>query len=158
MATISENLAAVSTITITLASLASSTAGVGRQGTLVDNTTNLYLGALVSLSFTVGTTPTANTPISVYLIRSDNNTTPIIDDGGGATDAAITIKNANLLGTLICTAATTNAVYSGLFDTTFLGTLGPKWTIAVVNSTGVTANVTAGNFVASFIGIKKTVV
>lgn len=157
MATVKDTFAAIADFTITLASLASSTAGVGRQGTLIDNTTNLFTSALISVKFTVGTTPTINTPISVYLVRSDNNSTPLIDDGAGASDAGLTIKNSPLLGVLICNATTSNVAYTGVFDTSSLGALGPKWTIAIVNSTGVTANATAGNFKASYIGVYKTV-
>lgn len=157
MATVSELLAANSTMTITLASLANSTAGVGRQSTLVDNTANLYLSAQISVSITVGTTPTANSLIYVYLIRQDNNTTPIADDGAGTTDAGITITNAPLLGTLLVPATTSNVAYKRIFDTTVLGTLSPKWGIAVVNSSGVALNATAGNHVVTFIGYKATV-
>jgi len=158
MATVKDTFATIADFTITLASLGNSTTGVGRQSTLIDNTSNLYESALVSVMFTVGTTPTANTPILVYLIRSDNNGTPIADDGAGTSDAALTIKNANLIGTIINPAATSNTAYSGVFDTVSLGSLGPRWGIAIVNSTGVTANSTAGNFKASFIGKFKTVV
>jgi len=157
MATVSELLAANSTITITLASLANSTAGVGRQSTLIDNTTNLYLSAQISFKITVGTTPTANSLIYVYLIRQDNNGTPIADDNAGTTDAAITITNAPLLGTILVPATTSNTAYYRIFDTTFLGTLSPKWGIAVVNSSGVALNATGGNHVVTFVGYKATV-
>lgn len=157
MATVKDNLAATATITITLASLASSTSGVGRQGTLIDNTTNLYTSAQVALKITTGTSPTANSLIYVYLIRSDNNSTAIIDDGAGTSDAGLTVINAPLLGTILVSAATSNAVYYGVFDTKFLGSLGPKWTVAVVNSTGAALNATGGNHVVEFNGITQTV-
>lgn len=157
MATIKETFASVSSMTITLASLANSSAGVGRQSTIVDNTTNLYLSALVSLKVTVGTTPTANTLIYVYLIRDNNDGTPIRDDGAGASDAGITIVNAPLLGTILCPATTSDTAYYGEFDTSQLGPLGPKWGIAVVNNTGVALNATGGNHVVSFIGVTKNV-
>lgn len=156
MATIKDALAAVANFTMTLSALATSAVGVGRQSTLVDNTTNLYTSALVSLNIKVGTTPTAGSIIFVYLIRSDNNTTAIADDNAGATDAGITIVNAPLLGTIVCSAATTAANYKEVFDTKFLGSLGPKWGIAIVNSTGVALNVTEG--VYSYIGVTQTVV
>jgi len=157
MATVKELLSSPTAMTITLASLANSTAGVGRQSVLVDNTTNLYLSAQVSCSITVGTTPTANSLIYVYLIRQDNNGTPIADDGAGTSDAGITIINAPLLGTILCSAATSNVAYKRIFDTSFLGTLPPKWGIAVVNSTGVALNSTGGNHVVSYIGYNATV-
>jgi hypothetical protein len=147
--------AADTNFTITLASLANS-ATVGRQSTLVDNTSNKYLSALVYLSIKMGTAPTANTPIFVYLIRSNNNA-PIIDDGGTTTDAGITINNAQLLGVINCSATTTGAVYVGIFDTSQLGPLGPKWGIAVVNNTGVALDATEGNHLKTFIGVSRTI-
>lgn len=155
MATIKETFASATSMTITLASLASSTSGVGRQSTLVDNTTNLYLSAIVYLKVTVGTTPTANTPIYVYLIRYDNSA--IADDGAGTTDAGLTVVNSPLLGTIVCTATTSNTAYYGVFDTSSFGSLGPKWGIAVVNSTAVALNATGGNHVVNFIGVTKSV-
>lgn len=157
MATIKDLLASVQAFTITLASLASSAVGVGRQSTLIDNTSNLYKKALISLKITVGTTPTINTLIYVYLIRSNNDGTPIIDDGGGASDAGITIINAMLLGTILVNATTSNVAYYLEVDTEFLGSLGPKWGIAVVNATGVALHATGGNHVCSYIGVNQSV-
>lgn len=131
--------------TITLASLANSTAGVGRQTTLV--TSNKASSALIGFKFTTGTTPTINTLIYLYLIRGDGT---INDDNAGASDAGITIINAPLLGTLLISATTSNATYYGLFDTKFLGSLGPTFGAAVVNSSGTTANTTAGNFLLEY--------
>lgn len=146
-----------SALTITLASLAHSVAGVGRQSAIVDNTLNLYQSALVSVKITVGTTPTINTPIYIYLIRDNNDLTPIRDDGAGVSDAAITIVNASLLGVIIVPATTSDTAYYSIFDTSQLGPLGPKWGIAVVNGSGVSLNATAGNHVVSFIGVKKNI-
>ncbi len=157
MATLKENFAADAAITITLASLASSTAGVGRQSTLIDNTSNLYVSAIVFLAIKMGTTPTANTPVSVYLLRS-NNDAPTIDDGAGATDAGLTVVNATPLGVLLCSATTSGAVYTGSFDTSNLGPLGPKWGIAIVNGTGAALDATEGNHTKTFIGVTKTIV
>lgn len=155
MAIVKELLAAVANFTLTLASLANSTVGVGRQSTLIDNTTNLYLSALISLNIKVGTTPTPNSLIYVYLIRSNNDATPIADDNAGASDAGITIVNAQLLGTILVSANTTGANYRAIFDTSQLGPLGPKWGIAIVNSSGVALNVSEG--VYSWIGVNKTI-
>ena len=158
MATRSELLGTATAMTITLASLASSTAGVGRQSTLIDNTSNNYLSAKVSVQVTVGTTPTANSLIYVYLLTQDNAGTPIADDGAGLTDAGITIVNAQLLGTILVPAATSNVAYKKIFDTSFLGPLPPKWGIALVNSSGVALNSTAGNHAVNYIGYREQVV
>lgn len=158
MAVVKDAYSAVANFTITLASLANSAAGVGRQSTLIDNSVNLYQGALISVNLKMGTTPTANSLIYVYLIRSDKNTTAIIDDAAGTTDAALTVVNAPLLGTLVVSAATTGLVIKGLFDTRGLGALAPQWGIALVNGSGVALDATAGNHVVSWQGISQTVI
>src|SRR6185312_4955761 len=126
MATIKDQFAAPAAFTISLNSLASSNAGAGRQSTLVDNTANLYESAIVSVSLKMGTTPTANTLCYVFLIRDNADSTPLRDDSAGASDAAITINNAALLGVLLCPSATTGQQLTKNFDTSPLGPLGPK--------------------------------
>lgn len=152
VAGIQANLSTANSMTITLASLANSSAGVGRQSTLIDNTTNLYRGAKVHCKITVGTSPTANTLLYVYLIQSDGT---IRDDAAGASDAGLTIKNAPLLGTILVPATTSDTAYYGIFDTAnIVSQLGREWGIAVVNNSGVTLNATAGNHSVSYVGYK----
>lgn len=138
MSVIQDKFAAAVALTLTAASLASSNVGVGRQGTLVDNTALLDISAEISVSLKMGNTPTANSNLYVYLIRSNNDGTPLIDDNAGASDAGLTIVNATLLGSMLCPSATTGLQVTKNFDTGPLGIpLGPKWTIAIVNSTQV---------------------
>jgi hypothetical protein len=156
MATIKETFSSVTAFTLTLASLANSTAGVGRQSTLIDNSTNKYLAAQISLNIKVGTTPTALSLIYAYLIRSNADGTPIADDNAGATDAGLTVVNAPLLGTILVLDATSNANYRKTFNTLDVtADLGPKWGIAIVNSSGVALNASEGAY--SWIGITKSV-
>lgn len=150
MATLKDSTYVAGTpFTISLASLANSTAGVGRQSTEVDNTTTKFVGIWVSALIKMGTTPTANTAVYLYLIRNDNASTPIRDDGAGASDAAITIVNAPLIGTLTCSTTTTGADLRGVF---WVPDVGPKFSIAVVNSTAVALNSTGGNHVINYVG------
>ena len=115
--------------TITLASLADASA---RQSTLLTNSSN-YPAALIHLKITSGgVAPTVGSVYEVYLLRSDGT---IADDNAGASDAAITIENAALLGTIVVTATTAKAFY-GVFDTSTLGPLGSSWGIAIKNETG----------------------
>lgn len=122
-------------MTITLAALASSTAGVGRQSTIIDNTNNakkvhLYVG------ITVGTTPTIDTNIYVYLIKSDGT---LRSDSAGASDAAWTQVNARLLGVIRVPAVTSDIQYQGEF---IIRNPGPEWGIGIVHDTGVNLHVT----------------
>lgn len=135
-----DTFGSTTTLTITLASLANSTAGVGRQSTLI--TGNTARSAIIACKITTGTTPTANSLFYVYLIRGDAT---LNDDGAGSTDAGLTVINAPLLGTILVPAATSNTAYTALFDTKPLGSLSKTFGIAVVNSSGVALNATAGN-------------
>jgi len=115
--------------TITLAALAS---GSARQSTIVGNANNRG-AAVIYLKLESGNAPAAGTIYEVYLIR-DDGVTNIRTDNAGAADAAITINNAQILGTIVVTN-NANAFFSADFDTAPLGPLGPKWGIAVKNST-----------------------
>jgi hypothetical protein len=88
-----------------------------------------------------GVAPTAGAVYALFLLRSDGT---VADDNAGASDAAITIENAPLLGTIIVTA-TTNKNFYGVFDTATLGPLGSSFGIAVLNGSGQALNATEGN-------------
>ena len=121
---------AVALFTITLAGLAS---GAARQSTIVANA-NARAAALIYLRLKSSAgAPASGTIYELYLIRDDGVTT-LRTDNAGAADAAITIVNAQLIGTLVVTN-TAAANFTGDFDTAPLGPLGPKWGIAVKNST-----------------------
>jgi hypothetical protein len=114
--------------TITLDSLAS---GSARQSTLLSNSNN-YPAANIYVCLQSGASaPVAGALYEVYLIRSDGT---ITDDGAGASDAAITIENSPLLGTIVVTASTNKSFY-GVFDTSSFGPLGSTWGIAIKNGT-----------------------
>ena len=138
-------LDAFANFTITLASLAS---GAARQSTILTNP-NARPAALINLRIQSGANaPAAGTIYEVYLLRSDNITTYRTDNAGAA-DAAITIENAQLLGTIVVTN-TANKNFYGDFDTAPLGPLGPAWGIAVKNMTDQALNATEGNHVKEY--------
>lgn len=145
ISTQTDTFATTTAFVITAASLANSTAGVGRQSTLI--TSNTARSAMINCKITTGTTPTANTLIYVYLIRGDGT---INDDNAGASDAALTVINAPLLGTILVPATTSNTAYYGVFDTKPFGSLGKTFGVAIVNSTGAALNSTAGNHVIEY--------
>lgn len=134
---------AKATFTITLASLAN---GSARQSTLVDNSSNDYPAALIFLKIkSGGTAPTAGKVYEVYLIRgNDPSSSDYRSDGAGASDAAITIENAVLLGAIVVTN-TANKVFYGEFDTAFCGPLGQEWGIAIKNNSGQALHGTEGD-------------
>jgi len=141
---IQTKLDAFANFTITLASLAS---GAARQSTIITNP-NRRPAALINLRINSGNAPSAGTIYELYLIRSDNITTYRTDNAGAA-DAAITIVNAQLLGTIVVTN-NANTNFYGDFDTSPLGPLGPAWGIAVKNSTDQALNAAEGNHVKEY--------
>ena len=68
MATATVSYSANTAITMDLANLGSSTTFVaGRESSQIDNTTNKYIDCIVSGFVSVGTTPTANRTIAIYV-------------------------------------------------------------------------------------------
>lgn len=149
-----DSFATLGTMTITLGTLASSSTGVGRQSTMIDNTTVKAPAAQISVQITAGTSTGTNL-ISLYLIRGDN--VNMKDDNAGASDAAWTQLNAPLLGNIVVGAGT-NTQYKNTFDTTFLGHLGPTWGIGVVHNLGNPLNATAGSHLVTYVSITGSIV
>lgn len=137
-------LDAVANFTITLAALAS---GSARQSTIVANPNNRG-AALIYLILQSGAAPTAGTVYEIYLLRADSAGT-YRTDGAGAADAAITVVNAQILGTIVVTNSL-NTNFYGDFDTAPLGPLGFNWGIAIKNSTDQPLNAVEANHVKEY--------
>lgn len=143
-----------SNLTITLASLAtSSTWLAGRESTAVDNSSNKYLDYLLSGKVTVGTSPTASTEIRVYVVAlMDDSTYPDVFDG---TDSAETVTSAGVgsaflkLASVISVDATTSdrVYYFGPVSVASLygGDCPKKFVVFVSHNTGVNLNSTGSN-------------
>jgi hypothetical protein len=124
--------------------------GSARQSTVVDNTLLQRPAANVAYLIESGAgAPTAGGIYEIFLFRREDTTTAagtscVADDAAGTADAAITILNSQLIGTLVVTAsATTN--FFGVFTTANLGVIGPAWGTSVRNSSGGGLNNTEGN-------------
>ena len=136
-------------LTITIASLANSSGGSGRQSTIYDNTTTRFQRATVFLKTKLGATPTVGY-LGLYLIRDDGSATPLRDDGAGATDAGINLLNSYQFGSLVTKPSpATGDVLTNSFP---VENPGIKFAIAVLNFTGVALDATAGNHVLEFVG------
>src|SRR5690349_15685357 len=137
MATVSLAATDSQSITITLTSV---TNGSSATSSAIDNSTNLFVSALVKVQVKTNAAGTSATgSCSVFLIRST--------DGGTAYDDGI------FLGSLATTANATT--YTRIFSTEPLGSLGTKWKISVVNNSGATLDASTGG--AQFTGVKFTV-
>lgn len=145
------------TITITLASLVTSASGSARQSTVIDNTSNLFRDALVTLKIKSGAASTSATGyINVYVFgTTDGGTT--YTENAGATDAAITLtipSNARRIGTINVVANATSYVsdqFSVMGDSN--RSLPDHWGIIVENQSGGTLDSTGGNHLVTYQGI-----
>jgi hypothetical protein len=167
MATVNIAYAASSVITITLASIATSaTFAAGAESTVIDNTSNKYVDAIVGGKITVGTTPTINTQILVYVFTPIDST-PTYPDVMDGTDSVETLTSVGVgaaflkLGAvLIVDAVTSNIAYPFSFAVAplFGGSMPSRWSLFVTHNTGVNLNATGGNHVIKYEGVTYTVV
>jgi hypothetical protein len=152
MPTIDQGWGTTTSLTITLASLASDTNLLtGRESTSFDLTSVDAYDAMVNGVVTVGTTPTTGRFIEVHAIASmDGSAWPDVFDG---TDSAETITSAEIKNTIcrpvavIPTVATSDRAYPfgpiSLRD--LFGSLPRRVVFFVTHSTAVNLNSTAGN-------------
>jgi hypothetical protein len=141
-------------ITITLASLASSTAWAGRASTAINNTSNLDLDHLVSGKIKLGTSPTVSKTVQVYAYAAQSiaSGTPTYPDGITGSDAAKTMTSANVASCLrFLWAGTTDATTGLVLEmpptsiAQVFGSVPPFWGLFVVHDSGVNLDSTDGN-------------
>lgn len=148
------------TITISLASV---TSGSSRESTLIDNTTNLFLDALVQAKVKTGAGAlSGDKAVYIYAWGTADTSTPTYPDTVTGTDAAITVNSPTqlkLLGTIWCAASSTSYISEPFsVASLFGGNLPAKWGLVVTNSTGATLDTTAGNFDVFYQGVQAQVV
>jgi hypothetical protein len=150
-------------ITISLASLATGSAGVytaGRESTAVDNTTNLDVDHIVSGKIRTGTTPTVSRSINVYVyapitIAAGTPTYPDVLDG---TDSDETLTSANVMAG--CVRLLASITVDATSDRDYFipptsvkelfGYMPPFWGLFVAHDTAVNLNSTGGNHVLHY--------
>lgn len=157
MATVKVAYSSATTITCSIASLAAQS---GRESASIDNTTNLYLDALVQVKTKMGGTgPLNDKAIYIYAAGSDDSGTTWPDTVTGS-DAAITVNSPTqlrLIGTIFVPTASTAYISEPCsVAAAFGGQLPPKWSIVIVNSSSVLDS-TAGNHALQYVGITQTV-
>jgi hypothetical protein len=167
MATVNIAYAASATLTNAIQSLASSSTFVaGYESDVFDNTSTKYVDVLLAGVVTVGTTPTINTNILIYVaaVRDDAPAWPDVLDG---TTSAETITSAGvgagflkLAAVLTVDATTSDRAYNfGPVSVAqlFGGVMPNKFVLFTAHNTGVNLNATAGNHVFKTTGITYTV-
>lgn len=154
--------AADAQLTITLASLAtSSTLVAGVESDAIDNTSNKYLDYLLSGKITTGTSPTDARQIEVWVAApiNDTPTWPDVLDGTGSAETftSVGIKRASArLAQVMDTDNTSDRTYpftqisvAALFG----GVCPAKFVVFVTHNTGVNLNSTSGNHEISVQGV-----
>ena len=145
----------------------SATFVAGRESTVIDNTSNFFVDAVLGGQIAVGTTPTIDTQIRIYIFVPINST-PTYPDVMGGTDADKTLTSVGvgagflkLAKVLDVDSTTSNRGYdySGIsIAQLFGGTLPSRWSLFVAHNTGVALNTTASNHDFDYEGVEYTVV
>lgn len=133
--------AASAQLPITLAGLASSTTGVGRQSDMIANGATRKRRAHVWVKVTTGTTPTAGKRVYIYRLKGDGAATPVRTDGAGASDAGLTRVSAELLDTITVDGTSDKTYIKDLI----LEDLGPEWGLLITHDTVAALNANAAN-------------
>lgn len=155
--------ASPATITITLASLAtSSTRVAGQESTAIDNGTNLYIDALVSGKITTGTSPTVDKQIDIWVYAAHDET-PTYPDVFDGTDSAETITSIyvklgaiRLLATLFVDATSDRTYWLAPTSVASLfgGVMPRRWGLFITHDTAVNLNATGSNHEFKYTGIQ----
>lgn len=146
MATQTTNYGTRTALTITLASLGT---GAYREATEVDNSSSPAVDYMVHGKITTGTSPTVNTSITVYVSGSDGTTARPGNLTG--TDSTITPAGEQTqfeIARIISVDATSNHTYEffiGSVAALFGGVMPKKWSVIVLNSSGVALHATGSN-------------
>lgn len=142
----------------------SSTWLAGYEWFIIDNSTSeLAIDYFVDLVIRVGTTPTVNTEIRVYLFASyDGSTYPDVFDGTPSaetvTSAGVRDSFCKLAGVGVVDATTSDRDYPIQFNVSSFYPKPPKKIgVFVTHNTGVNLNATAGNQKYAYSPIYETV-
>lgn len=132
-------------ITCTVTSLANN---AYRQSTAIDNSSNLYLDALVTINVKSTTTASATGYVAVYAYgTTDGGTT--YDGGASGSDSAYTPDetppNLPLIGIITLNASSTSVQRCFSVAAAFGGQLPQKWGIIVANFSNTTLNSSVGS-------------
>lgn len=167
MTTVNIAYATKATITCTLASLGTSSSFVaGRESTEIDNSSNKYDDAMVNGYIAVGTTPTTNTQIIVYVLGAQESFSTAGVDVFDGTDSAETVTSAGLgnaflrIGSVITVdAATSNVKYPFNIPSiaeVFNGVMPKFWELFIAHNTVAALNATGSNHLIEYTGITYT--
>ena len=142
---IREKASNASALSIDLHNLASSAARVGVQSAVVDNTTIKAHTIILHVKVRLGTSPTGNKAVYIYLFRSDG---VIRDDVAAATKGALTQLNASQV--MVLRTGESPSSNDFLQKTVRIPNIGGEWGVIMWHDTGVNTNTTAGDSVIEY--------
>lgn len=155
MATLSMNYAAAASVTVTINNKADD---VWQASTVVDNTSDLYIDALVGGIIQAGTTPTDGQSFDFYAYGTYDGTN--YTGGASGTDGVYTADGEEYTFPplkFVRVDATTDQDYVWgpvSVAAAFGGKLPSKWGVVFHNNSGATTNATGTNNEVQFIGVK----
>lgn len=148
------------TITCTIASLGSS-ATAGRSCVAVDNSTNLYMDAILTIAVKTSASGLANDK-SCYVYIYGSGADGVFNGSSAeaqGTDIAVTLDSpTNMKGPFIIYCPASSVTYRGVLSiaSVFGGAMPYKWGFVLQNYTGQSLDSTAGNHLAEYTGITYT--
>jgi hypothetical protein len=147
-------------ITCTFASLASS-ATAGQSCASVDNGTNLYDDAMLTIGVKTSASALGNDKACyIYLYGSEDGTTFSSTSEVVGTNAAVTFDNpTNLKGPYVLSCPASSQTYRlviGSVASAFGGIMPRKWGFVIQNFTGQVLDATEGNHQKTYTGIAYT--
>jgi hypothetical protein len=134
--------------------------GAARESTAIDNTTNKFIDAIVYLAIKLAAgSPASEKVIKIYFAASEDGTNYTYNATGS--DSGITmVSPADVLGPFIIQAPNSGAVvWKAVFPVAqfFGGILPPKWSIILVNNSGLALDGTEGSHTKEYRGVFYTV-
>lgn len=142
----------------------SSTWVAGHESATVDNTSNLYLDYSIEGIITVGTNPTTNTEIRIYVVASfDGTTWPTPFDGttGAETILSEGVRDgyAKLAAVMRVDSTTSDRVYPYSFTVASLfgGVCPAKFVMFTTHSSVAALNATGSNQTMNYRGVYETI-
>lgn len=155
------------TLGLDVTPLASSATFVaGRESTAVVNTSNLYLDYLVGGFITVGTTPTTNTQIEIWVYASydDVPSYPDVLDGTDSDEEFTNVEMkqsglvlAHVIGIVSTTSNLAYDIAPFSVAALFGGRVPKQWGLFVTHNTGVALHTTAANHKLYYVPVYATV-
>lgn len=141
----------------------SSTLLAGAQSDQIDNTSNLYDDILLSGSFKMGTTPTVNTEVDVWVVACSDASSAYPDVITGAGTAAKTWTSANvrnaggkLLKSLLVDATTGRVFYlsNESVAALFGGVLPQKFVVFITQNTAASLDASSSGGQMNYLGVQ----